>query len=107
MTGKRLTIGFAVLSSFLVTAFAQDSRPARQRIEYPQARQTEDVNQLGSLTIPDPYRWMEDLDSTELADWVAAENKITNAFLEQVPAREAIRQRLTHLWDFERYGVPS
>jgi prolyl oligopeptidase len=107
MTGKRSIIRIAVLSSVALTAAAQESRPARQRLEYPQARKSDQVDELGGMKIPDPYRWMEDLDSLEVADWVKAENQITFGYLEQIPAREKIRQRLTHLWDFEKYGVPA
>ncbi|MEQ1505258.1 MAG: prolyl oligopeptidase family serine peptidase, partial [Myxococcota bacterium] len=56
--------------------------------------------------VPDPYRWLEDPDSAETAAWVAAQNDVTSAWLAQVPQRGAIRDRLTALWNHERYGMP-
>jgi prolyl oligopeptidase len=107
MIVKRSIIGIAVLGSVALTAVAQESRPARHQLEYPQAHKSDQVDELGGMQIPDPYRWMEDLDSSEVADWVKAENQITFGYLEQIPAHEKIRRRLTHLWDFEKYGVPA
>ena len=58
--------------------------------------------------MPDPYRWLEDdvRGSKEVADWVAAENKVTLAYLEAIPQRETIRRRLTELWNFAQYSSP-
>ena len=54
----------------------------------------------------DPYRWLEETDAPQTKAWVAAQNKVTFAYLEQIPARNQIKQRLTQLWNYERYGVP-
>ena len=51
-----------------------------------------------------PYRWFEDTNSVETGDWIAARNTVTLACLDQISAREAIRQRPTQLWNFERYS---
>jgi prolyl oligopeptidase len=56
--------------------------------------------------VTDPYRWLEDLESPDTAAWVAAQNKVTFAHLDGIPQREAIRKRLTELWDYQRTGVP-
>jgi prolyl oligopeptidase len=56
--------------------------------------------------VADPYRWLEDLDSSETRSWVEAENKLTFDYLAQIPARAGIKERLTKLWDYEKYGVP-
>jgi len=56
--------------------------------------------------VTDSYRWLEDLESPETAAWVAAQNKVTFAYLDGIPQREAIRKRLTELWDYQRTGVP-
>ena len=75
-------------------------------LKYPETRKVDQVDDYHGTKVGDPYRWLEDLDSTETAEWVAAENKVTFAWLEQIPARERIRKRLTQLWDYERFGVP-
>jgi prolyl oligopeptidase len=58
--------------------------------------------------VPDsPYQWMEDLDSPQVKSWVEAENAITHAYLDKLPDRDAIRTRLTELWNYARTGVPE
>jgi prolyl oligopeptidase len=74
--------------------------------DYPPARKSDQVDDYHGVKVPDPYRWLEDLDSDETRQWVEAENKLTFAFLNSIPERGAIRERLTKLWDFEKYGVP-
>jgi len=74
--------------------------------EYPPARKSNQVDDYHGVKVADPYRWLEDLDSAETRQWVEAENKLTFAFLNAIPQREAIRDRLTRLWNFEKYGVP-
>ena len=54
----------------------------------------------------DPYRWLEDLDSAETHAWVESQNKLAFGYLNEIPARKQIEQRLTKLWDFERYTTP-
>jgi len=58
--------------------------------------------------VADPYRWLEDdvRENREVAEWVAEQNRRTNAFLEQIPERARINQRITELWTFEKYGTP-
>lgn len=77
------------------------------KLEYPQARRTDHVDVLHGISVPDPYRWMEDIDSEETRAWVEAQNHLTQAFLDQVPKREEIKQRMTGLWDYEKFGIPE
>ena len=66
------------------------------------------VEELHGVKVVDNYRWLEDSvkDNEEVAEWVAAQNEVTFEFLESIPQRDAIRKRLTELWDYERYGTP-
>jgi len=73
---------------------------------YPTAKKGEQVDDYHGVKVADPYRWLEDLDSDETRNWVEAENKLTFGFLEAIPARAAIKDRLTKLWNFEKFGVP-
>ncbi|RPJ40760.1 MAG: S9 family peptidase, partial [Candidatus Latescibacterota bacterium] len=57
------------------------------------------------LKVADPYRRLEDLDSKETADWIAAQNRITYAFLDSIPARDRIEERLTELWNYPKQSV--
>jgi prolyl oligopeptidase len=83
---------------------AADDKP----IEYPQTRRGDQVDVYHGTKVADPYRWLEEdvRKSQTVADWVAAENKVTFAYLEAIPERERIRRRLTELWDYARYSSP-
>ena len=73
---------------------------------FPVARKSDQVDDYHGVKVADPYRWLEDLDSEETRTWVEAENKLSFAFLEAIPARVSIKERLTKLWNYEKYGVP-
>jgi len=64
------------------------------------------VDDYHGTRVADPYRWLEDVDSPDTRNWVEAENRVTFAYLEQIPERERIRRRLTELWDYPKYGAP-
>ena len=78
------------------------------RIDYPQTRRIEHVDVYHGTEVADPYRWLEDdvRKSEQAAQWVAAENKVTFRYLESIPQRERIRERLTELWNYARYSSP-
>ena len=73
---------------------------------YPAARQSDQADDYHGTTVADPYRWLEDPDSPETRTWIEAENALTFDFLAQIPARSHIQERLTELWNYERYGTP-
>ena len=76
-------------------------------LPYPAARKENVFDVIHGVRVDDPYRWLEDPDSRESGAWVEAETKVTEAFLAGVPRRDAIRERLTELWDYERFGIPD
>jgi prolyl oligopeptidase len=80
--------------------------PTEKRIVYPESPRVEQVDEYHGVKVADPYRWLEDLDSQQTRDWVAAQNRLTSAYLAAIPEREPIRKRLTELWNYERYTVP-
>ncbi len=73
---------------------------------YPPSRQGDVVEAYGETRVADPYRWMEDLDSPEIAAWVAAQNAVTRGHLDALPHRASLVSRLTELWNYSRTGVP-
>ncbi|MCP5533216.1 MAG: S9 family peptidase [Akkermansiaceae bacterium] len=75
-------------------------------IDYPKTRKGEVVEELHGVKVSDPYRWLEDDNAEETKAWVAAQNKVTEAYLAKIPARGEIRDRLADLWNFERTGAP-
>jgi prolyl oligopeptidase len=75
--------------------------------DYPPAPKSETVDDYHGTKVPDPYRLLEDPDSAETRAWVEAENKVTYGFLDQIAERPAIKKRLTQLWNYEKFGIPS
>jgi prolyl oligopeptidase len=90
----------------LILAILIASCATTPKMQYPVARQTDQVDNYHGTKIADPYRWLEDDNSAETKAWVEAENKVTFAYLEKIPQRAAIKSRLTQLWNYERYGTP-
>jgi prolyl oligopeptidase len=88
-------------------ALADDTTmPERTALAYPPTRTVDVVDDYFGRKVADPYRWLEDLDSADTAAWITAQNKLTFGFLDTLPKRAEIRERLTRLWDFRRTGVP-
>ena len=74
--------------------------------KYPPARKSEQVDDYHGVKVADPYRWLEELDSAETKAWVEAQNKMSFDFLAAIPARNSLKDRITRLWNYEKYGVP-
>ena len=96
-------LALACLAPVSVVSVAADSVSAAGVLHYPAAKRDPTVDVLHGREVADPYRWME-MPSAELTAWLAAENAIAEPFLAAIPAREAIKKRLTELWDYEQYG---
>ena len=77
-----------------------------QPLTYPHTHQDNQIDRYHGIEVKDPYRWLENPDSDETKAWVAAQNEVTFGYLEQIPAREKIQQRITELWNYEKFGIP-
>ncbi|GJG85715.1 prolyl endopeptidase [Gemmatimonadetes bacterium T265] len=91
-----------------VRAAAAQPLPASSssRVQYPATRRVDQVDDYHGTRVADPYRWLEDLDGPETKSWIAAQNAVTNAYLAATPGRDAIRDRLTALWNYPRVSLP-
>lgn len=107
MPFKRATLAFSLIAAFSGQALAQTCPAGAAVVSYPVSKKVEQQDNYHGTTVADPYRWLEDANSDETKSWVVEQNKVTNAWLSQIPQREAIKARLTKLWNYERYGVPS
>lgn len=78
------------------------------KLTYPKTHRSDHVDVLHGVKVADPYRWLEDdvRESKDVANWVEEQNKVTLGYLKSLPAREKIKERLTELWDFEKYSSP-
>jgi prolyl oligopeptidase len=103
-----LPLFFLPLLFVVLAAGSEDSSsPSSPSLSYPKARRGDQVDDYHGVKVADPYRWLEDTDAAETHAWVEAENKVTFGYLDQIPYRPAIRERLTKLWNYERFGVPE
>jgi prolyl oligopeptidase len=90
----------------LSPAVAATRHLERTTVTYPETPRSSHVDAYHGQSVPDPYRWLEDTDSPQTRTWIAAQNALTRQALSGIPQREALKKRLTELWNFERYGVP-
>lgn len=77
-----------------------------QKFDYPKPKKVEQVDDYSGTKVADPYRWMEEY-SADTNAWIQAQNKVTDAYLSQIPERNTIKERLTKLWNYEKYSSPS
>jgi prolyl oligopeptidase len=107
---RQATLAAAVAAALFgfgsAPAAAQSCAATGTPLSYPVAKKVDQTDDYHGTKVADPYRWLEDANSLETKAWVDAENKVTQSWLAQIPQREAIRQRLTQLWNYERYSVP-
>lgn len=95
---------FVLISIIMSTSCMQKNQHVN--IKYPKAKKVDSTDVYFGHEVADPYRWLEDDNSEETAEWVAAENAITNDYLSTIPFRENLRKRLTEIWNYPKYGVP-
>src|SRR5947209_14944202 len=81
--------------------------PAATSMPYPETPRVDQIDEYFGTRVADPYRWLEEVDSTETRRWIAEQNELTESVLTTVPRREAIRARLTEVWNYERRSVPE
>ena len=96
----------AIVLLALSASACQRAEPAESALQYPVAHKGDVVDDYGGTKVPDPYRWMEALDSPEVAEWVTASNAVTDPYLGKLPLREHFNTRLTELWNYPRVTVP-
>src|SRR5450759_4307534 len=75
-----------------------------QRPPYPITRRVEQYDEYFGTVVHDPYRWLEEENSDEVAKWVAEQNKFTEYYLDQIPFRDAMRRRIEQLVNYPRYS---
>lgn len=79
---------------------------AQNPLEYPETRKVDTVDEYFGTKVADPYRWLEDDRAPETEAWVKKQNKVTFNYLESIPFRDKIRNRLENIWDYPKYSVP-
>ncbi len=101
-----LLIGLSVLVALMGVPRHGRAAEIQTALTYPVTARTNQVDDYHGTPVADPYRWLEDDNSAATKAWVESENKLTFSFLEKIPERATIKERLTQLWNYERFGVP-
>ena len=100
---------FSIVPVILILAIVGcKEAPKKETFElnYPETKKIDSTDTYFGVEVKDPYRWLEDDRSEETAEWVKAENKVTFGYLEKIPFREELKQRLSDLWNYEKVGAP-
>ena len=114
MPAKRLSAPLALVALAMSPAAAQAAEAAAATapapaLAYPDTARGDTVDPQFGVDVADPYRWLEDdvRVNPEVAAWVAAQNKVTDAYLDTLPGRDAFKARMTELYNYERFGLPT
>ncbi|UVW27035.1 prolyl oligopeptidase family protein [Massilia sp. H6] len=108
MTLRHATLVTLLAAAFVATPALAHTCPANGTpLDYPVTKTSGQTDNYHGTTVADPYRWLEDANSADTKQWVTAQNKLTQAYLAEIPQRAAIRARLTKLWNYERFSVPG
>ena len=75
-------------------------------VTYPETKKVDTVDTYFGTEVKDPYRWLEDDRSEETAAWVQAQNEVTFGYLEKIPFRDQIKNKLEDRWNYEKIGAP-
>ena len=102
-----VTRRLALATAFAACCVSATAAGAQQAPAYPATRKDSVVDDYFGTKVPDPYRWLEDQNSPEVARWVEAQNAVTFAYLDRIPLRDTFRARLTALWNTPAIGVPA
>ena len=96
-------------AALLALAAAALAQPALAPIAYPDSARGEVVEEHFGERLADPYRWLENdvREDPRVREWVTAQNAVTDAYLATLPARAAFRERMTQMYDYERFGLPE
>lgn len=94
------------LLALTLIACKENSKEVSSNLEYPETKKGEVVDTYFGTDVADPYRWLEDDRSKETEDWVKAQNKVTFDYLDKIPYRKDLEERLKELWNYEKVSAP-
>jgi prolyl oligopeptidase len=98
---------FVTLGLVALSCNKSDKKPLPlMKVNYPETKTIDHTDNYFDSIVPDPYRWLEDDRSMETGEWVKSQNQVSFDYLNKIPFRGAIRERLAKLWDYEKYSAP-
>ncbi len=84
----------------------KNGHPGSEPVSYPETKVCDTVNDYFGTKVADPYRWLEDDYSEETANWVKAQNELTNSYLAQIPYREQMKKHLMDIFNYPKESAP-
>ena len=102
---KKISFSILFLSAIaMITSCHQQKKI--EPVQYPETKKCDTVDNYFGTAVPDPYRWLEDDYSEETANWVKAQNAVTQQFLSQIPYREQMKSHLMEIMNYPKEGAP-
>ena len=102
---KKSLIGIFTVAA-LISCKDSPKEETTTALNYPETKRVDTINDYFGTQVNDPYRWLEDDRSEETGNWVKAQNEVTFGYLEKIPFRNELKDRLTQLWNYEKLGAP-
>src|SRR5829696_6669502 len=100
---NRLTTSMRRLAALALLACVLCPAVGAQKLQYPASKAVEQYDTYFGVKVADPYRWLEDEGSPETARWVGEQNKLTFSYLDKIPYRAQVKDRLTKIYNYTRY----
>ncbi|MCL4149534.1 UNVERIFIED_CONTAM: hypothetical protein GTU68_006374, partial [Idotea baltica] len=96
-----------MLSLVILSACKEEKQKSNKiTVNYPKTKTVDTLSTYFGVTVKDPYRWLEDDRSSETENWVKAQNKTTYDYLDKIPFRNELKDRLSEIWNYEKIGAP-
>ena len=95
-----------IATLFIISCKTEPKAESPMALSYPETKQVDTVTNYFGTDVKDPYRWLEDDESEETGAWVESQNKVTFGYLDQIPYRKNLKDRLEKLWNYEKLGRP-
>jgi len=102
---KKLALLF-LTTLLIISCKNENKNELSMEITYPETKKVDTVDTYFDTKVNDPYRWLEDDRSEETAEWVQAQNKVTFGYLDKIPYRADLKNRLEKLWNYEKISAP-
>ncbi len=102
----KIFILLVILSAFIFNFKNETEQTKSISLNYPENKKDDTVDTYFGVDVPDPYRWLEDDRSPDTKDWVKRQNEVTFGYLDKIPYRKELKDRLESIWDYEKIGSP-
>ncbi|WP_452598657.1 prolyl oligopeptidase family serine peptidase [Pontimicrobium sp. MEBiC01747] len=103
-------VALCLLTLSIIMSCKEEEKESMKRKEitvtYPETKKVDTVTNYFGTEVKDPYRWLEDDKSKETGDWVKEQNVTTYGYLDNIPYRDELKERLSKIWNYEKVGAP-